>query len=205
MKLGSLALRQRRSAYTQGERDLFLVQADGFWDGGQHFDLGEDVRGDRVRVVLGTRHRAGRRNGIKSRTRWQGGKGCKAVEHYPAALRVEDIVSGEERRAEGGNPRGAGRLRIREPRGGKEVVLGARKALPAVSVEIARGEPARDGQVEHDVPGAGLLSILVAFTAEFDGRLLRGDKFLGDCAETDGGVARFLRDEFSLSLESDDQ
>ena len=117
---------------------------------------------------------------------------------------MENIVSGEERGAEGGNPRGAGRLRIREPRGGKEVVLGARKALPAVSVEIARGKPARDGQVEHDVPGAGLLSILVAFAAEFDGRL-RGDKFLGDGAETDGGVARFLRDKFSLSLESDDQ
>ena len=53
------------------------------------------------------------------------------------------------------------------------------------------------------MPSARSLSILVAFAAEFDGRLR--DEFLGDGAETDGGVARFLRDEFSLSLESDDQ
>jgi hypothetical protein len=49
----------------------------------------------------------------------------KAVEHYPATLRVEDIVPGEERRAQGGHPRRAERLPIREPRGGEEVILGA--------------------------------------------------------------------------------
>ena len=127
----------------------------------------------------------------------------KAIEHYPAALRVEDIVPGEERGAEGGNPRRAERLRIRELCTGEEIVLGARKALPTVSVEVARGEPAGDGEVEHDVPSAGTLSVLEAFIAEFDGGL--GDEFLGDGAETDGGVACFLRGEFGLPFESDDQ
>ena len=53
------------------------------------------------------------------------------------------------------------------------------------------------------MPGAGPLSVLVAFIAEFDGGL--GDKFLGDGAEADGRVACFLRDELGLSLESDDE
>ena len=121
-KLGSFALRQRRGAYTQRERKLFLVQTEGRWDGCQHFDLGDDVRGDRVWILLGTRHRAGRRNGIKSQT---ARRERKAVEHYPATLRVEDVVSGEEGRAEGGNPRWAERIRIREARASEEVVLGA--------------------------------------------------------------------------------
>jgi hypothetical protein len=34
-ELGSLALRQRRGAYTQGERKPFLVQTNAIWDGGQ--------------------------------------------------------------------------------------------------------------------------------------------------------------------------
>ena len=121
-KLGSFALRQSRGAYTQRERKLFLVQTDACWDGGQHFDLGDDVRGDRVRIVLGTRYCAGRRNGIKRRTTR---RERKAVEHYPAAFSVEDVVSREEGRAEGRYPRWAERIRIREARASEEVVLGA--------------------------------------------------------------------------------
>ena len=68
MKLGSLALRQRRRAYIQGERKLFLVHANAFRDGGQQFDLGDNVGGDRVRIILGTRQSASRGNGIKSWT-----------------------------------------------------------------------------------------------------------------------------------------
>jgi hypothetical protein len=74
--------------------------------------------------------------------------------------------------------------------------------LPTVSVEIARGEPARDGEIEHDVPDGGPFSVDVLI-AEFYGRFR--DQFLGYGAETDGGIARFLRDEFGLSLEYDDE
>ena len=45
--------------------------------------------------------------------------------------------------------------------------------------------------------------LVVAFIAEFYRRFR--DQFLGYGAETDGRVARLLRDEFSLSLECDDE
>jgi hypothetical protein len=116
---------------------------------------------------------------------------------------MKDIVSREKGRAEGGDPRWAERLPICEPCGGEEIVLGARKALATIPIKVARGEPARDGEIEHDVPGAGTLSVLVALIAEFDGGLR--DEFLGDGAETDGRVACFLRDKLGLSLEGDDE
>lgn len=103
----------------------------------------------------------------------------KAVEHYLAALRVQDIVLWEEGMTEGGNPRWAERVYVREPRAGIDVVLRARKTLPAVSIKLARGEPTGDGEIEHDVPDAGpfFSSVLVAFIAEFYGRFR--DQFLG--------------------------
>lgn len=127
----------------------------------------------------------------------------KAVEHYLAALRVQDIVSGEEGRTESGNPRWAERVYIRESRAGVDIVLCARKPLPTVSIEIARGEPARDGEIEHDVPETGLFSVLVTFIAELYCRFR--DQFLGYGAETGSRIGCFLCDEFSLSLECDDE
>ena len=120
MELGSLALRQRRCAYTQGERKLFLVQTDAIRDGGQQLDLGDDVSGDRVRIVFRAQSSGSERDGIISRS--MRGE-CKAVEHYPAAVRVQDVVPGEERMAEGRNPRWAVRVYVRETRAGVEVVL----------------------------------------------------------------------------------
>jgi hypothetical protein len=35
MELGSLALRQRRCAYTERKRKFFLIQSDAIWNGGQ--------------------------------------------------------------------------------------------------------------------------------------------------------------------------
>lgn len=60
VKLSSLALGQRRCAHAQGEWELFLVQTNAFWDGGQQFDFGGNVGGDRVRIVLETRCLASR-------------------------------------------------------------------------------------------------------------------------------------------------
>ena len=69
-------------------------------------------------------------------------------------------------------------------------------------MRIARGKPARDGEIKHDVPSAGRVFVFVAFVAELDGRPRR-DKLLGDGTETGSGIARFLRDKLSLSLKGD--
>lgn len=122
MELGSLALRQRRCAYTQGKGKLFLVQTNAIWDGGQQLDLGDDVCGDRVGIVFRTQSSGSQGNGIVS---WSMRLERKAVEHYLAALRVQGIVPGEEGRTEGRNPRRAERVYIRESRAGVEIVLRA--------------------------------------------------------------------------------
>ncbi len=55
------------------------------------------------------------------------------------------------------------------------------------------------------MPHAGPRSVVLeAFIAELLDRRFR-DEFLGDRAEADGGISRFLRDQFRLSLEGDDQ
>ena len=159
-----------------------------------------------MRVVFGTQSAGGQGDGIIS---WPVRLEREAVEHYLAALCVQDIVPGEERGAEGGDPRRAERVYVREPRAGEEVVLRARKPLPTVSVEVARGEPTRDGDIEHDVPDARpfcvcVSSVLVAaLVAEFYSRFR--DQLFGYAAEADGGVGCFLCDELGLSLERDDE
>lgn len=50
---------------------------------------------------------------------------------------------------------------------------------------------------------AGVALVAFEFIAEFYGRFR--DEFLGYGAETDGGIAGLLCDEFSLSLECDDE
>ena len=175
---------------------------------GQQLDLGDDVRGNRVGIVLRALRFHIRGDGIESghSRRLTGQREREPVQRDPAPLRVDDFDLGRERGAEGGDPRRAkGRLvHVRVLHRRVEVVLRARIALPTVPVLIARGKPARDGEIEGDVQRAGLLSfsiLVVAFVAEFDGRFR--DEFFGDGAETGGGVARFLHDQLCLSFESD--
>ncbi len=134
-----------------------------------------------------------------------GGRECEAVQRDPAPLRADDFVLGAERGANGGNPRRAvGRLlRVCELHLGVEVVLCSRIPPSAVSVLIARGKPARDSEIERDVPGVMLLSVLATFIAELDGRVR--DEFLGDGAETGGGIGGFVCDKLSLSFESNNK
>lgn len=71
-------------------------------------------------IVFGTQTSGGERNGI---IRWSMRRERKTVEHYPAVVRVQDVVSGEEGRTECRNPRRAERVYGRETRAGVEVVL----------------------------------------------------------------------------------
>ena len=176
---------------------------------GQQLDLGDYLRGNRVRIVLRALCFRVRGDGIESghSRRLTGQREREAVQRDPATPRVDGFDLGRERGAEGRDPRRAkGRLvHVRVLRRRVEVVLRARIALPTVPVLIARGKPARDGEIEGDVPRAGLSSfptvLVAAFVAEFDGRFR--DEFFGDGAETGGGVARFLHDQLCLSFESD--
>jgi hypothetical protein len=70
--------------------------------------------------------------------------------------------------------------------------------MSTVPILITRGKPARNGEVKHDVPRTGLLSVLATFVAEFDDRFR--DKFFGDEVETDGRIACILRDQLCLSF-----
>ena len=121
MELGSFALGQSRCTNTEGKGKLFLVETYALWDGAQQLDLGDDVRGDRVWIVFGTQPSSGEGDRIISRSMR---RGSKAVEHYPAALCVEDIVPRKEGRTEGRKPGWAEeRVYVRESGGGVEIVL----------------------------------------------------------------------------------
>ena len=70
--------------------------------------------------------------------------------------------------------------------------------MPTILIELAGGEPTGDGEIEHDVPDGGSFTV---FIAEFYGCFR--DEFF--CAEVDGRIACFLRDEFGLYLKHDDE
>jgi hypothetical protein len=196
----------------QGERRLFRLYADAFRYRSQQLDLGYDIcrDGQRKGCALRMVFLARRLDGIKRSTIHSlAARKGEAVERYRARSRLNDLISRGERRTE---------PECREPtrraaaaaacagvlHSGIEVVLRARHALPTISVEIARGKPAWDREIEHDVPGTGLLSVLVALVAELDARFR--NEFLGYGAKPDGGVTcSFWRDKLSLFLEGDDQ
>ena len=80
----------------------------------------------------------------------------------------------------------------------------------AASLDIAkngrRGKPARNGEVENHVPRARLVVVVEVDTVlgvEFDG--FSWSELLGDTAEAESGVVRLAREEFGLTLESDDE
>ena len=97
---------------------------------GQQLDLGDDVRGNRVGIVLRALRFHIRGDGIESghSRRLTGQREREPVQRDPVPLRVDDsdLVPGREWAVEGGNPRWAGRRpRVLELRRGVEIVLSA--------------------------------------------------------------------------------
>ena len=58
--------------------------------------------------------------------------------------------------------------------------------MPTISVGITGRKPSRDREVEHDMPSARRVPILMTLIAELDRRF--GNKFFGDGADTGGKV-----------------